>query len=369
MVDKSFSRRAFLKKTGAMGLAALAPAALAACGRGDNGGGASNATTQEVDWPELTSKEVVFATFGGLTYEVIREVSLDPFTDLTGVKVVEAPWDYGKFIAMLDSKNPEWDMIDFDGFSIAGLVDSGAGLAKLEPWVRRCDLVDPEYRDYAAGAYSYSVTLGWTDELEEAPTNWEALFDVEKFPGKRAFPKSIYAGTVEIALLADGVPKDKIYPLDFDRAFKKLSTIKEHLLFFDSLAQGQQFMTQRSATMFVGPNSRCEQLKSQGGFDYTFQDAILYPWGGFPMPANLPHPDTANALIHWMSAPERQAEIARRLQLGPIVSDAFEMLSDEELAKTPNSPQNRELALTVDTKQAAKQDAEYAKRYADWVAA
>jgi putative spermidine/putrescine transport system substrate-binding protein len=298
----------------------------------------------------------------------MRQIHFNSFTNAAGAKVVEAPWDYGKFVAMLDSNRPEWDLIDFDGFSTVGLLESGAKLAKLEPWVRRCDLVDADYRDYAAGAYSYSVTLGWTNEVGGTPAGWADLFDTEKFTGKRAFPKTIYAGTVELALLADGVPKDKIYPLDFDRAFQKLTSIKDDLLFYDSLAQGQQFMTQGSATMFVAPNSRCEQLKSQGGFDYTFKDAILYPWGALPMPANLPHADAANALIDWMSAPERQAEVARQLHLGPLVSDAFELLSDDELATTPNSPANRRQALTVNTREAAKQDADYATKYSDWVA-
>src|SRR6516165_2101981 len=31
------------------------------------------------------------------------------------------------------------------------------------------------------------------------------------------------------ALLADGVPRDKLYPLDIDRAFKKLDRIKPHI--------------------------------------------------------------------------------------------------------------------------------------------
>ena len=102
----------------------------------------------------------MLAGFGGLTYQVRRRVEFDPFTEASGAKVVDAPWDYGKFVAMLDSPKPEWDMIDFDGFSMVGLLESGSKLAKLEPWVRRCDMVDEAYRDYAAGSYAYSVVLG-----------------------------------------------------------------------------------------------------------------------------------------------------------------------------------------------------------------
>jgi putative spermidine/putrescine transport system substrate-binding protein len=360
------TRRTLIRRAGGLGALALAPGLLAACGDDDDtGAGGAKVST---DWPPIKSKEVVVAGFGGITYQIRRQILFEEFTELSGAKVVEAPWDYGKFVAMLDSASPEWDMIDFDGFSTVGLLDAGSKLAKLEPWVRRADLVDRDYRDYASGSYAYSVVLGWTDEAGN-PGSWADFFDTAKFPGKRAFPKAIYAGTLEIALLAEAVPREEIYPIDFERAFAKLDTIKDDLLFYDTYGQGQQFITQGSATMIVTANSRAQQLRDQGGFDYTFQDAILYPWGAFPMPANAPHLDAANALIDFMSTPENQAAVARELHLGPIVSAAFDQLSAEELEQTPNSPANREISFTIDTKAAAGQDADYAKMYADWVAA
>jgi putative spermidine/putrescine transport system substrate-binding protein len=367
MSDADLTRRAAILRAAGLGALALAPGVLAACGDdGDTAGAGGDGPN--VDWPKIKSKEVVVAGFGGITYQIRREILFSGFEERSGAKVVEAPWDYGKFLAMLDSRNPEWDMIDFDGFSMVGLLDAGKKFAKLEPWVRRCDLVDPKYRDYAGGSYAYSVVLGWTEEAGK-PTSWADFFNTSKFPGKRAFPKAIYAGTLELALLADGVPPDEIYPIDFERAFKKLDTIKDSLLFYDTYGQGQQFITQGSASMIVTANSRAEQLKEQGGFDYTFREAILYPWGAFPMPARAAHLDAANALTDYMSFPESQAEVARRLRLGPIVSKAFDLLSEEELAKTPNSPANRKVSFTIDTVAAAKQDADYATKYADWVAA
>jgi len=36
-------------------------------------------------------------------------------------------------------------------------------------------------------------------------------------------------GSLEPALMADGVPRNKLYPLDVDRALKKLSELKPHI--------------------------------------------------------------------------------------------------------------------------------------------
>jgi putative spermidine/putrescine transport system substrate-binding protein len=320
------------------------------------------------NWPKLTSKQVVVAGFGGETYQIRQNIDFDPFTKLSGVNVVQASWDYGKFLAMVNAANADWDMIDFDGYSTVGLIDAGTPPAKLANWVRRCDLVDKAYQDYAAGSYAYSVVMGWSKSLDQTPANWADFFNTAKFPGKRAFPKTIYAGTAEIALLADGVSKDKIYPLDFDRAFAKLDTIKKDLVFYDSYAQGQQYMVQGSASMIATANSRMIELQSNGqDVDFTYQDAILYPWGAFAMPEHGPDPDAANALIDFLSTPQQQAAVAKNLFLGPTVSAAFGLLSDDEKSKQPNSDENKAKALTINTTVAAKQDAEYVKRFTAWL--
>jgi putative spermidine/putrescine transport system substrate-binding protein len=378
MSDRLRSRREFLKELSAAAGVVFLPSVFSACAGGGapsspTGGaasppaGASPTAAPNAKWPAITSKEVVVAGFGGKTYEVRHEINFTPFTRLAGARVIDAPWDYGKFVAMVDAARAEWDMIDFDGYSTVGLIQSKKPPAKLADWVRRCDMVDKPYQDYCAGNYAYSVVMGWSTSVGGTPATWADFFDTAKFPGKRSFPKSIYAGTVEIALLADGVPKDRMYPLDFDRAFKKLDTIKRELLFYGSYAEGQQHITQGSASMIATANSRTIQLKQEGNFDFTYQDAVLYPWGAFAMPQHAPHPDAANALIDFLSTPQQQAEVARRLFLGPVVSDAFDLLTPDELAQQPNSPENKAKALTVNTEVAAKQDAEYVDRFFKWV--
>ncbi|WP_435743128.1 extracellular solute-binding protein [Nocardioides sp. SYSU DS0663] len=321
----------------------------------------------DANWPDITSQQVVLAGFGGETYEVRRSQIFEPFSDISGAEVVDAPWDYGKYLNMVTAAAPEWDMIDFDGYALVGLVQADQAPAKLADWVRRCDLVDADYQEYAGGGYAYSVVMGWSSELDGTPSSWADFFDTEQFPGKRAFPKSIYAGTVEIALLADGVSEDDLYPLDFDRAFAKLDELKNDMVFYDSYAQGQQLLVQGSATMIATANSRMIQLRRDGRGDFTYDQAVLYPWSAFPMPRNAPHSDAANALIDTMSTPEVQAEVARKLYLGPTVSEAFELLSEEELALQPNSEENLAKAAVVDTTAAAQQDAEYVERFFAWV--
>ncbi|MGH3467990.1 MAG: extracellular solute-binding protein, partial [Thermocrispum sp.] len=347
------------------------PGLLSACGASPttptSGDSAAMPDDINAKWPEITSTEVVLSGFGGETYQTRHSLVFNPFTELSGARVIDAPWDYGKFLTMVEASSPEWDMIDFDGYSTVGLIQGGTAPAKLADWVRRCDLVDTEFQDYAAGGYAYSVVMGWSNKLDGAPKTWADFFDTRRFPGKRAFPKSIYAGTAEIALVADGVSKDNLYPLDLDRAFAKLDELKGDMVFYDSYAQGQQFLVQGSASMIATANSRMIQLRNSEQGDFTYADAVLYPWSCFPMPVNARHADAANALIDFMSHPQVQAIVARELYLGPTVSATFDLLTEDELALQPNSEQNVAQAAVVDTAKAARQDADYVERFFSWV--
>ena len=58
------------------------------------------------------------------------------------------------------------------------------------------------------------------------------------------------AGTpnLEFALIADGVPMDKVYPIDIDRAFKSLSRIKSAVpKFWDTGALSSQMLADKEA--------------------------------------------------------------------------------------------------------------------------
>ena len=112
------------------------------------------------------------------------------------------------------------------------------------------------------------------------------MFDLKKFPGKRTFYKWSAPGVIEIALLADGVPADKLYPLDLDRAFKKLDTIKSEIVWWDSGAQSQQLIASGEAAFGQLWNGRVFALKQDGADvgaswnqNMTAADVLVIPKG------------------------------------------------------------------------------------------
>ena len=110
-------------------------------------------------------------------------------------------------------------------------------------------------RSTARSQIVYSVAIGWRDKAyrrQEAGGLGSVLGHEElPRPALRCRKHPIYA--LETALIADGVPMDKLYPLDVDRAFKKLEQLKPHVLvWWSSGAQSAQVLKDGEVDMVGG---------------------------------------------------------------------------------------------------------------------
>jgi hypothetical protein len=69
---------------------------------------------------------------------------------------------------------------------------------------------------------------------------------------------------LEIALLADGVPFDKLYPLDVDRALRKLDPIKKNAVWWTTNSQSQQLMIDGECVLGILNNGRIYDAVQKG---------------------------------------------------------------------------------------------------------
>ena len=79
------------------------------------------------------------------------------------------------------------------------------------------------------------------------------FFDIEKFPGKRGMRK-LGKAMLEMALMGDGVPAAEVYDLlgteeGVQRAFAKLDTIKDHVVWWEAGAQPPQLLADGEVSM------------------------------------------------------------------------------------------------------------------------
>ena len=99
---------------------------------------------------------------------------------------------------------------------------------------------------------------------------------MKKFPGRRALRNHPIA-TLEAALMADGVAPDKLYPLDVDRAFRKLEEIKPDItVWWTSGAQSAQLLNDGEVDMVMAWNGRVSALVNEGAkVGFTYNQGVL----------------------------------------------------------------------------------------------
>src|SRR5499433_4394174 len=198
--------------------------------------GASLAAAAPFVWTRRASAagKVIIRTIGGAYEEANVKVIFEPFTKATGIEVVKVPATLGKVLAMHEAGSMELDVADAGELGVLTVSQKGA-LDKInyKGWkLTNPDDMDPAIkREDMVGNIWFSSVLGYNNQTfptGKQPKSWAEFWDIKKFAGPRMLA-DINSGAIdlEFALIADGVPKDKLYPLDVPRAFKSLDKVKE----------------------------------------------------------------------------------------------------------------------------------------------
>ncbi|EJT02070.1 ABC transporter substrate-binding protein [Rhizobium sp. CCGE 510] len=278
---------------------------------------------------------MVFSSWGGTTQDAQKAAWASPFTEKTGTTVVQdGPTDYGKLKAMVEAGEVTWDVVDVEGDYAAQAGKTGQ-LEKLDFSVIDKSKLDPRFvTDYSVGSFYYSFVIGCNaDAVKACPKTWADLFDTAKFPGKRTFYKWSAPGVIEAALLADGVAADKLYPLDLDRAFKKLDTIKSDIIWWSGGAQSQQLLASAEAPFGSVWNGRMTALAATGIKVETSWEQNITAADALVVPKGSPNIEAAMKFIALATSAEPQAALAKATGYAPINLDSAKLM-DPETAKT-----------------------------------
>lgn len=285
---------------------------------------------------------LTFASFGGSYQDVQRTVLLDPAAKELGLKISEdtlpgiAPvrlqvksgavsWDVvtlGDSDCAVGAKEGLFEPLDYSVIDASGVPEA----AKRDSWIAL---------DY------FSTVLAWDNRLgDKAPRNWADFWNTTDFPGQRSLFNNPML-TLEIALLADGVPADKLYPLDVDRAFRKLEKIKPSIVaWWDSGAQSSQLVSSGEADMLaIWHNRANDAVKAGADVSFTFNGGVL---GNdcLAIPKGAPNAAAAQKLIAFMLRADRQAELAVLLNSGPANIKALDLIDEDVRKRMPTSKEN-----------------------------
>lgn len=323
LTQKGVSRRDMLRAALAIG---IAPAALAA--------GSRAAMAQ-------TRKEVVLVNFGGVAMKAFDEAFVQPFAQDGGRIVLDGSGALnGKILTMVKSGHVTWDICDAGVTTLAELGPQKA-LEKIDySIVDKSKLLTEFAYDEGVVNYMFSTVMAWdTSKIKEEPTLAD-FFDLKKYPGRRMMRKDSQ-GMLEMALLADGVPMDQLYPLDVKRAFDKIGTIKKDILFWNSGSESQSLMRDGECVMGLLWHTRANVLQSETNnrINYTFKNGLLQP-GLWVVPKGNPAGKEAFTAIASMQKPEGQVKLLAAMGNGPANPAAQSLVPAELRARNPADPAN-----------------------------
>ncbi|MCV3765013.1 ABC transporter substrate-binding protein [Rhizobium sp. TRM95796] len=303
---------------------------------------------------EAAANELVFVNWGGDAGTAYDAAYGQPFLMEAGVTVKQdgsGPTE-GAIEAQVKGGKPSWDIVDVDPFSAEALGKKGM-MEEIDYAIVDKNKMRPGFGwKYAASTYFFSYIIAYDASKfgDKVPTGMADFFDVEKFPGKRSLYKW-GAGMWEAALLADGVTPDKLYPLDLDRAHKKLAAFKDNVVsYWGGGAESQSVLLNGEASMALIWSTRAGLIEqdSGGSIKFVWDQGLISPGAMGVVKGNPGGKDTAMKFIASAQDPEKQIVMFDMLGQGPANPAADELVAEDKKRLNPVDPENMKKQIALD---------------------
>jgi len=312
-----------------------------------------------------TPGKVVICSWGGSFMDAQREAFFAPYKKETGIDVIETTTpEFTKIRVMVESGNTEWDVVNIVPSDYLALVKLGM-LEKLD-YTRfdqkiLSDVPQNMIFSYGNGNDVYAEGIAWSTKAfpKGGPQGWEDVWNVQKFPG----PRMLYSAEWVIrpnegAIMAEGVPPSKLYPLDLERSYKSLDKIRPNVAKWATTpAMPGQALVDGEAVIVQAPVNRIQQLKEKGApVDFTWNQALAQ-YDLWSIPKGAKNYDNAMKFIEFATRGDRGAALAKLQPVGPVSKSSFGMLPPERASILPGHPSNVDKLVFINSEWWAATDA------------
>lgn len=296
------------------------------------------------------SKQVIMQDPGGGYGEALRRVMYDPFERQTGIKVVtvQEARSGPRIRAQAAAGRAEWDLtfiFDQETKLLGPCCLEDIDYSKLSEPAQKTLAAMPDNLKRPKGVALQVIGVGLVYNTnkykgDNVPRSWADFWDVKKFPGRRAmpaWPRFVF----EAALMADGVTKDKLYPLDMERALKKIQEIKPHIAkWWTTAAQPPQLLLDGEADMVMAYTGSMSKLALDGapiGLEWN-QGFVYYDF--FSIPKGARNYANALQLLSWRLDPQRAAQLTSAFPVALPSRVVFEAADPKVSIYWANNPAN-----------------------------
>ena len=289
---------------------------------------------------QVCAQDLTVTAWGGSSQAAQKKVYYDPFSQKTGIKILEDSWSGGLGILRTKVKggNANWDLVQVEADEM--FLGCEEGLLEKSDWSKlspKEEFIPGAVAECGVGSVVWSSGLVYdADKIKNGPKNWVDFWDLNKFPGKRTMRKGPKY-TLEFALMADGVPAADVYKVlsteaGIDRAFKKLDQIKSNIVWWSAGAQGPQLLASGEVAMgaiYIRPQS-------------------IYAIDYYVILKGSRNKDNAMQLIKFATTPDIQKDFPALANQGITTIKANALVTPEVAKNLPSYPPNQVGALSID---------------------
>ncbi|CAA9549109.1 MAG: hypothetical protein AVDCRST_MAG73-2710 [uncultured Thermomicrobiales bacterium] len=312
-----------------------------------------------------TGRTLTIAGLGGAYQSAQDEAFFKPFAEATGVDIALDAASIGGLTDQVDDEAVTWDVVDLPTDRVRTL-SSADYLSAIDTLLVDTSPLFPEIvGQYAIGAAFFSTVIVYP-AAANPPAGWVDFWDPARFPGQRALRKTPI-GTMEFALLADGVAPDDLYPLDEERAFRSLDRIKPYVAsWYEDGKQPVELIANAEVALASAWNDRAELL--------DLDEVVRVQWRGgmlssqsWVVPRGAPNADVAMDFVNFATRAVPNANFARLVPFGPVNRDAFALLRPDRLASLPSAPDHLAVQFLENGNFWAENLDRLQERFDDWV--
>ncbi|MDT0568048.1 ABC transporter substrate-binding protein [Streptomyces sp. DSM 3412] len=364
MKDARIDRRLFLRGIGGVTAGVAAATTLGACGTG---------TSRSVGGSGKSGKTVVVRDSGGSYGAAFQKAIYTPFTQETGIAVKVLNLDDAPLLAQIKQGRPQCDLINITMTSHVRYVAEDA-LETLDrdriKSLKSARIPENQITEHAVGHSFYGQCMAYrTDAFGgRKPESWADFWDTKAFQGGRSMcsPDGDLP-ELEFALLADGVPMDKLYPLDVDRAFKVLTRLRSDIKkFWDSGPLPGVLLSRQEVTMSTVWDGRIADLQKQGVPVERQLHGMRRQYQGYAIAKGAANVDAAYQLMDFSLRPESQANLAKVFPSNPSSPVAYEKLTEDERNALAGAPKYYDKGFDADVDWWLKNESAVTKRWLEW---
>lgn len=313
-------------------------------------------------------RTLTVATPGGAYQDAQAAAFFTPFQEATGARLSVEVVDLGRLRQQVENEETVWDaccvptedviQLGRDGFLTAidyAVVDPTALFEELGVAMQHGVVVD-----------LYSTTIAYGAGAAEAPQSWADFWDTSRFGSLRALRRNP-VGTLEFALLADGVGFADLYPLDTDRAFVSLERIFPNVLsWYEDAQQPVQLVLSGDVGLAAAWNVRIG-ARDIGG-------RVLAQWNGgmlsgdsWTVPLGAKNADVGMDFINYATRSVPQANFCNILPFGPVNPGALSLIPAERRQFIPTADELRARQFVENWNYWTDQRETLAARFEDWL--